>query len=104
MGYCPQYLTRTWQLAQFPELLNNTAYGHESLLQFAEAFLASRAQVAREHDLTLNFSKCDIVCADAEVALFRNEFPEITRYHVARSILLLDSKLIEADQFTQVAT
>jgi hypothetical protein len=25
-------------------------------------------------------------------------------YHVARSILLLDSKLIEADHFTQVAT
>jgi hypothetical protein len=121
---------------QFPELFNYAAaaYGHESLLQFADAFLASRAgvhqgdplgplffalalvvilqsidtdalelnawylddgtvgattlairaflnslaQVAREHDLTLNFSKCEIVCADADVALFRNEFPEIT--------------------------
>jgi hypothetical protein len=27
-----------------------------------------------------------------------------SQYHVARSILLLDSKLIEADHFTQVAT
>jgi hypothetical protein len=37
----------------------------------------SLAQVA-PNTITLNFSKCEIVCADADVALFRNEFPEST--------------------------
>jgi hypothetical protein len=140
---------------QFPELFNYAAaaYGHESLLQFADAFLASRAgvhqgdplgplffalalvvilqsidtdalelnawylddgtvgattlairaflnslaQVAREHDLTLNFSKCEIVCADADVALFRNEFPEITSIVPVSSFFLLGTPLGSAE-------
>jgi hypothetical protein len=55
------------------------------------------AQVAREHDLTLNFSKCEIVCADADVALFRNEFPEITSIVPVSSFFLLGTPLGSAE-------
>jgi hypothetical protein len=140
---------------QFPELFNYAAaaYGHESLLQFADAFLASRAgvhqgdplgplffalalvvilqsidtdalelnawylddgtvgattlairaflnslaQVAREHDLTLNFSKCEIVCADLDVDVFKNEFPEIASIVPVSSFFLLGTPLGSAE-------
>jgi hypothetical protein len=50
-----------------------------------------------EHDLTLNFSKCEIVCADADVALFRNEFPEITSIVPVSSFFLLGTPLGSAE-------
>jgi hypothetical protein len=50
-----------------------------------------------EHDLTLNFSKCEIVCTDADVALFRNEFPEITSIVPVSSFFLLGTPLGSAE-------
>jgi hypothetical protein len=140
---------------QFPELFHyaTAAYGHESLLQFADVFLASRAgvhqgdplgplffalslvailqsidtdplelnawflddgtvggttlairgflnslaQVAREHDLALNFSKCEIVCADAEVASFRATFPDIATIVPVSEFFLLGTPLGSTD-------
>jgi hypothetical protein len=71
---------------------------HQKFKLLIELFEVKRCGVAEFDTAIANFTRGCKYHASVTMIL------ECMEYHVARSILLLDSKLIEVDLFTQVAT
>ena len=61
------------------------------------AFVDALVRVAREHDLVLNLSKCEIICHDQDLDRMRALFPDVPKLLPVSSFFLLGTPLGSED-------